>query len=109
MQALEHLYEGAGELERDQLPLRKGDGGARHDAGNRDVVLRPERLHTERLDPTDVRVRWPSRLGYTELEYGKSRWVTYSSDTTPVAACPAGLHLVAVIVPSENPEIQAVP
>lgn len=61
--------------------------------------------------PADWEVAHPGirglvRSSYTELVYGKSRCVTYSSVTCPVAAAPLGLARTAVIDPSENPLIQ---
>lgn len=111
-----------------------GDGGEKfqHGQGALDVVgaellevgMSLEGAHDSRDRETEVNRREEVKLGadgvvadpgvrrfggasYTEVEYGKSRCVTYSSTIAPVAACPLGPARVYVFVPSEKPEIQS--
>jgi hypothetical protein len=72
-----------------------------------EVDGREEVREREQGRVADPRVDRLLCLGYTEVVGGKSLWVTYSSTIWPVAACPFGPALVAVIVPSEKPEIQS--
>lgn len=66
----------------------------------------------ESRGPRDVQCAQPCtsrRLcgTYTELVYGKSRCVTYSSMIEPNASCPLGPALTAVIDPSLKPLIHS--
>lgn len=64
----------------------------------RDSEAQVDRCEEEEFWPDGVvthpGIRWFGGASYTEVEYGKSWWVMYSSTILPVAACPLGPALV---------------
>lgn len=95
-QPLEHQERGLAELDARGKPLRELDRTAHEERWERDVVRRQHRDRwgaDGRAEPGVGRLERPR---YTEVELGKSRWVTYSSTRYPVAAAPFGLARTSV-------------